>query len=138
GSAQLSSNEYAKAAGASKAKELKDNAWFEGFAPRSNPEIVVVALFEHGYRGQFAAPIVRDVLKAYFDKKARLAAYRQMESRMAAMSSLGLPDAGGTRQPAPAPKPSAPVDAAIMEIPAPSATPPPSTVSPARTKPQQI
>src|SRR5580700_9996783 len=68
GSAQLASNEYVKAAGAAKSKDLKDNAWFEGFAPRSAPEIVVVALFEHGYRGQFAAPIVRDVLAAYFDK----------------------------------------------------------------------
>jgi len=31
------------------------------------------ALFENGEHGQLAAPIVRDVLKAYFDKKARLA-----------------------------------------------------------------
>src|SRR5262249_3803217 len=35
GSAQLASNEYVKAAGARKSEELKDNAWFEGFAPRS-------------------------------------------------------------------------------------------------------
>ena len=55
---------------------MKDNAWFEGFAPRDNPEIVVVALFEHGEHGQFAAPIVRDVIKAYFDKKARISALR--------------------------------------------------------------
>jgi penicillin-binding protein 2 len=52
---------------------MKDNAWFVGFAPRQNPEIVVAALFENGEHGQLAAPIVRDVLKAYFDKKARLA-----------------------------------------------------------------
>ena len=43
-----------------------------GFAPRGAPEIVVAALFENGVHGQFAAPIVRDVMKAYFDKKARL------------------------------------------------------------------
>jgi penicillin-binding protein 2 len=96
GSAQLSSNEYAKAQGAAKSKELKDNAWFEGFAPRSAPEIVVVALFEHGYRGQYAAPIVRDVLKAYFDKKTRLAAFRQQETSRAtkldSMRNLGLPE----------------------------------------------
>ena len=48
---------------------MKDNAWFVGFAPRSNPEIVVVALFEGGEHGNLAAPIVRDVIKAYFDKK---------------------------------------------------------------------
>ena len=33
----------------------------------------VAALFENGAEGPLAAPIVRDVLKAYFDKKARLA-----------------------------------------------------------------
>jgi penicillin-binding protein 2 len=55
-------------------KEFKNNAWFVGFAPREAPEIVVVALFEHGAEGPLAAPIARDVLKAYFDKKARLAA----------------------------------------------------------------
>jgi hypothetical protein len=53
---------------------MKDNAWFVGFAPRSAPEIVVVAFYEHGEHGQFAAPLARDVIKAYFDKKARLSA----------------------------------------------------------------
>jgi penicillin-binding protein 2 len=94
GSAQLVSNDYQKAAGINK-HDLKDNAWFEGFAPRSAPEIVVVALFEHGYRGAYAAPIVRDVIKAYFDKKTRLSAFRQAESqnasRLDAMKNLGLP-----------------------------------------------
>jgi penicillin-binding protein 2 len=53
---------------------MKDNAWFVGFAPREAPEIVVAALFENGAEGPRAGPIVRDVIKAYFDKKARLAA----------------------------------------------------------------
>ena len=35
------------------------------------PEIAVVALFENGEESYNAVPIVRDVLKAYFDKKAR-------------------------------------------------------------------
>ena len=48
---------------------MKDNAWFVGFAPQNSPEIVVVALFESGEHGNLAAPIVRDVIKAYFDKK---------------------------------------------------------------------
>jgi len=150
GSAQLASNEYVKAAGSSKSQELKDNAWFEGLAPRSAPEIVVVALFEHGYRGQFAAPIVRDVLAAYFDKKKRLAAYQQMESanaaRLAAMSGLGLPTAtqgpekqglgvggSGLATPAADDKSAAPADAGTMETPAPAD--PPARVPVA--KPQQ-
>ena len=33
--------------------------------------IVVAALWESGEHGALAAPIVRDVIKAYFDKKAR-------------------------------------------------------------------
>jgi penicillin-binding protein 2 len=94
GSAQLASNELVKGTTAGHARDLRDNAWFEGFAPRSAPEIVVVALFEHGIHGQFAAPIVRDVMTAYFDKKKRLAQFQQLESassaRLAAMSSLGL------------------------------------------------
>jgi penicillin-binding protein 2 len=36
-----------------------------------NPEIIVATLFENGREGPLAAPIVRDVIKAYFDKKAR-------------------------------------------------------------------
>jgi len=71
GTAQLASNDLLK--GTSYGLTHKDNAWFVGFAPRQNPEIVVAALFENGEHGQLAAPIVRDVLKAYFDKKARLA-----------------------------------------------------------------
>jgi len=70
GTAQLASNELLK--GSSYGASHKDNAWFVGFAPREAPEIVVVALFENGEHGQLAAPIVRDVMKAYFDKKARL------------------------------------------------------------------
>jgi penicillin-binding protein 2 len=94
GSAQLVSNDLI-AAGGIKGRNLKDNAWFEGFAPRENPEIVVVALFEHGEHGQLAAPIVRDVIKAYFDKKLRMQTLQQEKQaigdKLGALSSLGLP-----------------------------------------------
>jgi len=79
GTAQLASNDFLKGTAAGHAQNMKDNAWFVGFAPRSAPEIVVVALFEHGEHGQLAAPIVRDVLKAYFDKKDRLSALHQQQ-----------------------------------------------------------
>jgi penicillin-binding protein 2 len=71
GTAQRVSNELAKANKAVR-EQMKDNAWFVGFAPRENPEIVVVALFEGGEFSTLAAPIARDVIKAYFDKKARV------------------------------------------------------------------
>lgn len=71
GTAQRVSLELAKSG---KVGELaKENGWFEGFAPADHPEIVVVALFEASGHGYASAPIVRDVIKAYFDKKARQA-----------------------------------------------------------------
>jgi penicillin-binding protein 2 len=51
-------------------KHLKENGWFVGYAPRENPEIVVAVLVQQGGWGSTsAAPIVRDVVKAYYDKK---------------------------------------------------------------------
>ncbi len=70
GTAQLASNELMKSS-AKLAAELRDNAWFVAFAPRVNPEVVVAVLFEAGGHGDQAAPIARDVMKVYFDKKNR-------------------------------------------------------------------
>jgi penicillin-binding protein 2 len=51
--------------------KLKNNAWFVGFAPRRNAEIVVAVLVQAGgYGAEAAAPVARDVVKAYYDKKA--------------------------------------------------------------------
>ncbi|HOJ13700.1 MAG TPA: penicillin-binding protein 2 [Deltaproteobacteria bacterium] len=45
----------------------RDHAWFFGFSPIERPEIVVVAMVEHGgHGGAVAAPIVRDVIKGYY------------------------------------------------------------------------
>jgi penicillin-binding protein 2 len=53
-------------------KEFKDNAWFVGYAPRRNPEIVVSVLVEEGGHGALASgPIARDIIKGYYDKKAK-------------------------------------------------------------------
>ena len=71
GSSQLISNEGKARAGGHLGKEMVDNAWFVGFAPRRNPEIVVAVLVEHGVHGATAAaPVARDVIKAYYDKKS--------------------------------------------------------------------
>jgi penicillin-binding protein 2 len=98
GTAQVASAEFVKASGGSKNKDLRDNAWFVGYAPRAAPEIVVVALFDHGAEGYLSAPIVRDVLKAYFDKKSRLTFLQQqrqdLAAKMATVANLGLPAAG--------------------------------------------
>ena len=76
GSAQTVSNAYVAAHG--KAGVL-DNSWFVAFAPRSAPEIVVSVLYEGGEHGMLAAPVARDVIKAYFDKKIRLLTEKQTE-----------------------------------------------------------
>jgi penicillin-binding protein 2 len=70
GSAQRISNTLAKSNKAL-ASTMKDTAWFVAFSPCEHPEIVVAALWEAGEHGALAAPIVRDVIKAYFDKKVR-------------------------------------------------------------------
>ena len=71
GSAQRVSNELRKS-GKLDADDSKDNGWFIGFAPRQNPEIVVSVLLEGGEHGALAAPVARDVIKSYFDKKLRI------------------------------------------------------------------
>ncbi len=55
-----------------KQKRFKDNAWFVGYAPRRNPEIVVSVLIEEGeHGGAIAGPMARDIIKMYYDKKAK-------------------------------------------------------------------
>ena len=68
GTAQLISKEGAKKMDV----VMKDNGWFVGFAPREAPELVAAAVVEEGEHGTVAAQIVRDVIKSYFDKRARL------------------------------------------------------------------
>jgi penicillin-binding protein 2 len=49
---------------------FKNNAWFIGFAPSNKPELVVAALVMRGEHSTVAVPVAREVIKAYFDKKA--------------------------------------------------------------------
>jgi penicillin-binding protein 2 len=90
GSAQVATEEYEKTH-----KDVKDNAWFVGFAPCYKPEIVVAVLWENvGVHGQFAAPTARDIMKAYFDKKQRLAeaeSAKQKSNSPASLVSAVLP-----------------------------------------------
>jgi penicillin-binding protein 2 len=54
-----------------KSKKFEDNAWFVGYAPRRNPEIVVAVLVQESgqHGGTASGPVVRDIIKAYYDKK---------------------------------------------------------------------
>ena len=52
----------------------QDHAWFAGFAPLEEPQVVVVVFAEKaGLGGQVAAPIAREIFKAVFlEKVARV------------------------------------------------------------------
>jgi penicillin-binding protein 2 len=53
-----------------KSEDFEDNAWFVGFAPYRNPEIVVAAFVEHGgHGGSAAAPIAHAIFETYYRKK---------------------------------------------------------------------
>lgn len=54
--------------GTAEAPPGESHTWFGAYAPTDNPEIVVVAFGEHsgGGGGSIAAPMVRQVLEAYF------------------------------------------------------------------------
>jgi penicillin-binding protein 2 len=74
-----------------KQREFKDNAWFVGYAPRRNPEIVVAVLVQGGeHGGAVAGPIARDVVKAYYDKK---------NARMQQTASSDSPDRAAASRP---------------------------------------
>lgn len=68
GSAQLASTQFKQR---NEDMDLKDTAWFVGFAPCEAPELVVAALFQSGEHGHLAGPMVRDVIKSHLDKKIR-------------------------------------------------------------------
>ena len=56
----------------------RDHAWFIAFAPVQNPQIAVACLIEHAGKGggAAAAPVVRQVLEAYF----RIVEQRNLEN----------------------------------------------------------
>jgi len=62
---------YDKMALVRKGSQFADNAWFVGYAPRRNPEICVAVLVQESgqHGGEAAGPVVRDIVKAYYDKK---------------------------------------------------------------------
>lgn len=84
GTAQVASADYERSH-----HDIKDNAWFVGFAPCNNPEIAVAVLWENvGVQGAFAAPTVRDVLVSYFDKKIRIAEAEAAKKNKSTVNSL--------------------------------------------------
>ncbi len=67
GTAQVVSSELQQSAKGK--REFANNAWFVGYAPFDHPEIVVAALVMQGEHSAVAAPVARDVIKVYMEKK---------------------------------------------------------------------
>src|SRR5262249_45434380 len=68
GTAQVVGKETTIKAGVDR-KTLQDHAWFAGFAPIDDPQMVVVVFVEHGGHGSSAAaPLARDLFEKRFGK----------------------------------------------------------------------
>ncbi len=85
GTAQVVSAELEKAA---KKHEYRSNAWFVGYSPSVKPEIVVCALVMKGEHSTVAVPVVRDVIKAYLQKRGSRRPPQQLQTQVRVMSEL--------------------------------------------------
>jgi penicillin-binding protein 2 len=66
GTAQVVSARFRRAG---RRGNYKANAWFVGYAPSSDPGLVVAVLVMHGGHSSVAAPIAGEVIKAYYEEK---------------------------------------------------------------------
>lgn len=89
GTAQLVSLATRKRLQGPPKRTLIDNAWFVGLAPRRNPEIVVTVLLQHGEHGAAAAPLAREVIRAYYEKKKRRLGPRYTEVARGGLAPRG-------------------------------------------------
>ncbi len=104
GSAQVATEAYERAH-----PGVKDNAWFVEFAPCYKPEIVIAVLWENcGLHGQFAAPIARDVMVSYFNKKERLAEAAKLRQAPGSALATALTPPAAVKAPEPKPAPADP------------------------------
>jgi penicillin-binding protein 2 len=70
GTAQVVSLKKKPQKGLAVPRHLENHAWFVAFSPVADAEIVVCVFLEHGGGGgSAAAPVAREVLKAYYDYK---------------------------------------------------------------------
>lgn len=65
--------------------EMRDHAWFVGFAPRDNPRVAFAVIVEHGgHGGTAAAPIVKRVLEKFFESEEKPAPVEAVPPRQVA------------------------------------------------------
>lgn len=87
----------------------RHHGWFAGWAPADNPEIIVVALAEHSCSGsKGAAPLVREVMAAYFNKyhpELIAEGLEKEKTKRAAARAAPAPAAAPTGEPGGTPQP---------------------------------
>lgn len=76
------------------------DSWFVGIAPRRNPDIVIVVLWQHGGWGSYSAPIAARIVEAYVDEQRQrhdnLLAQNQKQVEVGAVwSNPAAPNAFG-------------------------------------------
>lgn len=60
----------------------RDHAWFVGFAPAHDPEVVVVTMTEHGgFGGTMSAPVTAQVLQTWFEQVRGAGRYRALAAK---------------------------------------------------------
>jgi penicillin-binding protein 2 len=76
---------------AAKKHIYKSNAWFVGYTPARNPEIVVSVLVLQGDHSAVAVPVARDVIRTYWEKyHLRKARPAELQTEVRIMSDLSL------------------------------------------------
>ena len=53
-------------------RKTQDHAWFVSFAPVENSQIAIAVIIEHGgHGGKTAAPVARELMREFFQLKAK-------------------------------------------------------------------
>ena len=47
--------------------DVENNAWLVSYAPKDDPQIVVIVYIQNGYAGAYASPAAKDVIKYYVE-----------------------------------------------------------------------
>lgn len=89
------------------AYKYRDHAWFAGFAPYDDPQIAVVVIVEHGgFGASAAAPVARELFKAYFGKTEEAAGIETAPGQPAPQGGPAvIPISTGAKKVSPAPLP---------------------------------
>jgi penicillin-binding protein 2 len=93
GTAQVVSHSFG-AKSVSKDVASRANAWFVGVAPRRNPDIVVVVLWEHGGWGRGSSVLAAQVIQTFVNKQ------RQREHNVLQVKTDPKPEPGEPEAPA--------------------------------------